>query len=248
MLLSQSLRGRVRKGLPVPEWISATRPPRRASRRPRHDRLRRDVGTRAADRRGQPRPGLPRHRRAGRGRRGRRRGDPRRCQPVPARTGHPGPAAGRRRAPAAVLRARPSTRTPRWSSRPARPRRSPPRCSAWSTPATRSSRSSRSTTPTPPGSQLAGGVRVPVTLRAPDFRLDVDRLRAAVTPRTRLILLNTPHNPTGAVLSDAELSAVADLAVERDLRRRHRRGLRAHDVRRRARAARDAARGCASAP
>jgi N-succinyldiaminopimelate aminotransferase len=67
------------------------------------------------------------------------------------------------------------------------------------------------------GIQFAGGVRVPVTLRAPDFRLDVDRLRDAVTPRTRLILLNTPHNPTGAVLDDAELSAVAALAVERDL-------------------------------
>jgi N-succinyldiaminopimelate aminotransferase len=65
--------------------------------------------------------------------------------------------------------------------------------------------------------QLAGGVRVPVTLRAPDFRLDVDRLRAAVTDRTRLILLNSPHNPTGTVLSEAELAAVADLAVERDL-------------------------------
>jgi len=65
--------------------------------------------------------------------------------------------------------------------------------------------------------QMAGGVRVPVTLRAPDFRLDVDRLRAAVTDRTRLILLNSPHNPTGTVLTEAELTAVADLAVERDL-------------------------------
>jgi N-succinyldiaminopimelate aminotransferase len=65
--------------------------------------------------------------------------------------------------------------------------------------------------------QMAGGVRVPVTLRSPDFRLDLDRLRAAVTDRTRLILLNSPHNPTGTVLSEAELAAVADLAVERDL-------------------------------
>ena len=64
---------------------------------------------------------------------------------------------------------------------------------------------------------MAGGRRVPVTLRAPDFRLDVDRLRAAVTDRTRLILLNTPHNPTGAVLTRDELQAVADLAIERDL-------------------------------
>ena len=47
---------------------------------------------------------------------------------------------------------------------------------------------------------MAGGVRRPVTLRAPDFRLDVDRLRDAVTSRTRLLLLNSPHNPTGTVL------------------------------------------------
>ncbi|MEV6131608.1 pyridoxal phosphate-dependent aminotransferase [Streptomyces violaceusniger] len=66
---------------------------------------------------------------------------------------------------------------------------------------------------------MAGGVRVPVTLR-PDgdtFRLDLDELRAAVTDRTRLILLNTPHNPTGTVLTHDELAAVAELAVERDL-------------------------------
>src|SRR5829696_7238865 len=62
--------------------------------------------------------------------------------------------------------------------------------------------------------QLAGGVRVPVTLRAPDFRLDADRLRDAVTSRTRLLLLNTPHNPTGTVLTEDELTAVAELAVE----------------------------------
>ena len=64
---------------------------------------------------------------------------------------------------------------------------------------------------------MAGGVRVPVTLRPPDFRPDLDALRAAVSPRTRLILLNTPHNPTGAVLTPAELAAVADVAREHDL-------------------------------
>jgi N-succinyldiaminopimelate aminotransferase len=64
---------------------------------------------------------------------------------------------------------------------------------------------------------MAGGVRVPVTLRPPDFRLDLDALRAAVTPRTRLILLNTPHNPTGAVLTRAELTAIAELARSADL-------------------------------
>jgi len=67
------------------------------------------------------------------------------------------------------------------------------------------------------GIQLAGGVRRPVTLRAPDFRLDVEELRAAVGPRTRVLLLNTPHNPTGAVITGEELQAIADVAVENDL-------------------------------
>ena len=65
--------------------------------------------------------------------------------------------------------------------------------------------------------EFAGAVRRPVTLRAPDFRLDADELRAAITPRTRLILLNTPHNPTGTVLTRDELQSVADLAIEHDL-------------------------------
>ncbi|MEV5381700.1 pyridoxal phosphate-dependent aminotransferase [Streptomyces sp. NPDC052721] len=69
---------------------------------------------------------------------------------------------------------------------------------------------------------MAGGTRVPVTLRphageGAGFRLDLDELRAAVTDRTRLLLINTPHNPTGTVLTRAELTAVAELAVERDL-------------------------------
>ncbi|MFI5984524.1 pyridoxal phosphate-dependent aminotransferase [Streptomyces sp. NPDC051555] len=66
---------------------------------------------------------------------------------------------------------------------------------------------------------MAGATRVPVTLRphAGAFALDLDELRAAVTPRTRLLLLNTPHNPTGTVLTPAELAGIAALAVERDL-------------------------------
>lgn len=64
---------------------------------------------------------------------------------------------------------------------------------------------------------MAGGVRVPLTLRAPGFRPDLDALRDAITPRTRLLLLNSPHNPTGMVLTGAELTAIAELAVERDL-------------------------------
>ncbi|MGZ5370124.1 MAG: pyridoxal phosphate-dependent aminotransferase [Aeromicrobium sp.] len=65
--------------------------------------------------------------------------------------------------------------------------------------------------------QMAGGVRRPVTLRAPDFRLPVDELRAAVTPQTTAILLNSPHNPTGMVLNTEELDAIATLAIEHDL-------------------------------
>jgi N-succinyldiaminopimelate aminotransferase len=64
---------------------------------------------------------------------------------------------------------------------------------------------------------MAGGVRVPVTLRPPGFRPDLAALRSAVTSRTRLILLNSPHNPTGAVFSRAELAGIAELACERDL-------------------------------
>jgi N-succinyldiaminopimelate aminotransferase len=64
---------------------------------------------------------------------------------------------------------------------------------------------------------MAGGHRVPVTLRAPDFRLDLDELRAAVTPRTKVLLINSPHNPTGTVLTDEELRGVAAVAIERDL-------------------------------
>ncbi|MBV6726305.1 pyridoxal phosphate-dependent aminotransferase [Nocardioides daeguensis] len=64
---------------------------------------------------------------------------------------------------------------------------------------------------------FAGGVRRPVTLRAPDFRLDPTELAAAVSDRTKLILLNTPHNPTGRVLDADELVAVARVAIEHDL-------------------------------
>ncbi|MGI5196166.1 pyridoxal phosphate-dependent aminotransferase [Streptomyces sp. CA-288835] len=66
---------------------------------------------------------------------------------------------------------------------------------------------------------MAGGTRVPVTLRPHEgsFRLDLDELRDAVTDRTRLLLINTPHNPTGTVLTRDELTAIAALAVERDL-------------------------------
>jgi N-succinyldiaminopimelate aminotransferase len=64
---------------------------------------------------------------------------------------------------------------------------------------------------------MAGGVHRSVGLRAPDFALDVDELRAAVTDRTRLVILNSPHNPTGKVFSETELAAIAEVCVEHDL-------------------------------
>ncbi|SDR29305.1 pyridoxal phosphate-dependent aminotransferase [Thermostaphylospora chromogena] len=66
---------------------------------------------------------------------------------------------------------------------------------------------------------LAGAVRRPVTLRPVDgrFTFDPDELRAAVGPRTRAVLVNSPHNPTGTVFTRAELAEIAALCAERDL-------------------------------
>jgi N-succinyldiaminopimelate aminotransferase len=64
---------------------------------------------------------------------------------------------------------------------------------------------------------MAGAQRRVVQLRTPDWSFDPDALRAAVTPRTRLVLLNSPHNPTGKVFTRDELQVVADVCVEHDL-------------------------------
>jgi N-succinyldiaminopimelate aminotransferase len=66
---------------------------------------------------------------------------------------------------------------------------------------------------------MAGCIRkaVPMTPYGRGFAIDVDGLRRAVTPNTRALILNSPHNPTGMVASDAELAALARLAVEKDL-------------------------------
>lgn len=66
---------------------------------------------------------------------------------------------------------------------------------------------------------MAGARRVSVPLvpHGRGFTLDVDAVRAAITPRTRAIVVNSPHNPTGMVLSDDELRALAEVAVEADL-------------------------------
>lgn len=61
------------------------------------------------------------------------------------------------------------------------------------------------------------GARLVLVDTYPDFRLDVDRVRAAITPRTKVILCNSPANPTGATATEAETRALAELARERDI-------------------------------
>ena len=67
------------------------------------------------------------------------------------------------------------------------------------------------------GIAMAGAQRRVVTLRPPDWSFDHQRLVDAITPRTRLILLNSPHNPTGKVFGPAELELIAALCNEHDL-------------------------------
>ena len=63
---------------------------------------------------------------------------------------------------------------------------------------------------------LAGGTPVLVDTY-PDFRIDIDKVQAAITDRTKIIICNSPANPTGAVASEAELKALAELATERNI-------------------------------
>jgi N-succinyldiaminopimelate aminotransferase len=64
---------------------------------------------------------------------------------------------------------------------------------------------------------LAGGTRVGVGLFGPDFRLDLAEFEAALTPATKVLLINSPHNPTGTVLTVEQLTRIAELAVQHDL-------------------------------
>ena len=68
-----------------------------------------------------------------------------------------------------------------------------------------------------PAVELAGGRCVHVPLALPDFAVDWQCLADAITPRTRLILINSPHNPSGALLSAADLDQLASLIRERQI-------------------------------
>jgi len=66
--------------------------------------------------------------------------------------------------------------------------------------------------------RYVGGVPVAAPLReANDFRMDTDEVASLITDRTRLLVINSPHNPTGAILADADIRRLAELAVEHDL-------------------------------
>lgn len=62
-----------------------------------------------------------------------------------------------------------------------------------------------------PSIELNGGVPVVVPLRLPDYRIDWDAVAAAITPRTRLIMINTPHNPTGSIVTADDIGALSAL-------------------------------------
>ena len=66
--------------------------------------------------------------------------------------------------------------------------------------------------------RFVGGTPVPIPIRMEnDFRIDLDELASLVTPRTRLLVINSPANPTGGVLTRADLEAIAELAIRHDL-------------------------------
>ena len=64
---------------------------------------------------------------------------------------------------------------------------------------------------------MAGATVVPVTLRPPGFVPDLDELRAAVSVHTKMLVINSPHNPTGTVFDDETLRGIAAIAIEHDL-------------------------------
>ncbi|BCL97856.1 aminotransferase [Ralstonia solanacearum] len=68
-----------------------------------------------------------------------------------------------------------------------------------------------------PSIELAGGKAVPITREAPDYRIPFDKLAAAITPRTRLIMLNTPHNPTGTVWHADDMRRLAEIVAPTDV-------------------------------
>ena len=65
--------------------------------------------------------------------------------------------------------------------------------------------------------RLQGGVPVHIPLQAPQYRIDWDRIEAAITANTRLLILNSPHNPTGMVMDEDDIAALSALCAKNDI-------------------------------
>ncbi|HEY3430700.1 MAG TPA: methionine aminotransferase, partial [Cyclobacteriaceae bacterium] len=68
-----------------------------------------------------------------------------------------------------------------------------------------------------PAIRLNGGMPVHINLRFPDFSIDWEKVKSKITSRTKMIMVNTPQNPSGAVLTEADLKTLQSLAVEHNL-------------------------------
>ncbi len=68
-----------------------------------------------------------------------------------------------------------------------------------------------------PAIELCGGIPVYITLHYPHFEIDWDLVKSKISPKTKLIIVNTPHNPTGSVFSENDLNELAKIVAERDI-------------------------------
>lgn len=68
-----------------------------------------------------------------------------------------------------------------------------------------------------PSIELYGGIPVPIQLKAPEYKVDWSSVREQVTPRTKLILINTPHNPSGTVFSEEDMLQLQDIVEGTDI-------------------------------
>ena len=68
-----------------------------------------------------------------------------------------------------------------------------------------------------PAIRLSGGVPIHLRMEPPDFQIPWEDVRAAITPKTRVIVINNPHNPTGSVISEQDLDELENIAISNDL-------------------------------
>jgi methionine transaminase len=68
-----------------------------------------------------------------------------------------------------------------------------------------------------PNVEINGGVPVLISLKFPDYKIDWEEVRSRITPKTKMIMLNSPHNPTGAVLDKSDIAALTEIVTEHDL-------------------------------